>query len=79
MTLQKRLTRLEGARAARNDGGARERLHGKLMQMEAAVVASGDASDRPGASPIERMVRRYLRRDVDMGEALRDKIAGRWP
>jgi len=51
----------------------------KLARIEATIVASGDAIDRPGASPIERTVRRYLRGDADMGDALRDLVAGRWP
>jgi hypothetical protein len=55
---------------------ARDRLAANLARMEAVVVASGDASDRPGASPIERMVRRYLRGDANMGDALRDLMGG---
>ncbi|SDW65319.1 hypothetical protein SAMN04488238_1036 [Roseicitreum antarcticum] len=79
LKLANRLSRLERARVTRPDNGARDRLGAKLSQMEAVVVASGDASDRPGASPIERMVRRYLRREADMSEALRDTVARRWP
>ena len=78
-TLRKRLDRLEARKAPILAYDARCRLATKLARMEAVVVASGDASDRPGASPIERTVRRYLRGDVNMGDALRDLMGGRWP
>lgn len=79
MTLKKRLSLLEAQLGAKYDANGHDRLAAKLARMEAAVVASGDASDRPSASLIERAVRRYLRGDVGMGDALRDLLAGRWP
>lgn len=77
--LRKRLSRLELHRAPVAASDARDRLAAKLAHMESVVVASGDESDRPGASPIERTVWRYLRGDANMGDALRDLVAGRWP
>lgn len=80
MTLRKRINGLETRRMVNErDTGARGRLAAKLAHIELVVVASGDASDRPGASLIERTVRRYLRGDADMGDALRDLMGGRWP
>lgn len=80
--LDKRLARLEakcsGAREG-DKGRTVELLAAKLARIEEAVVQSGDASDRPGASLIERTVQRYLRGDAGMGEALRDLIERRWP
>jgi len=77
--LRGRVFRLEARKAPVAASEARKRLAAKLARMEAVVVASGDASDRPGASFMERTVRRYLRGDADMGDALRDVIGGRWP
>jgi hypothetical protein len=79
MTRATRLTRLEKIMARPKASDAKDRLAEKLARMEAVVVASGDVSDRAGASLIERTVRRYLRGDADVGEALRDVLAGRWP
>ena len=79
MTLQKWPVTLESRRGVtRIKTDARDRLAAKLAYMK-AVVASGDASDRPVASPIEQTVRCYLRGDVDMSTALRDVVARRWP
>lgn len=77
MTWRRRLARLERARGGAHP--ARDRLAELLARVEGAVVASGDARDRPGASPVERMVRRYLRGDATLGDALRAHLAGRWP
>jgi hypothetical protein len=76
--LRGRVLRLEGQKAPVAASDARDRLAAKLGRTEAVVVASGDASDRPGASPLERTVRRYLRGDANMGDALRDLMGGRW-
>jgi len=77
--LRKRVFRLETQKAPVEPSNARDRLAAMLARMEVAVLESGDISDRPGASPFERTVRRYLRREVDMGTALRDAVARRWP
>ena len=77
--LRGRVFRLEAHKAPVAASDARDRLAVKLARMEAVAVASGDATDQPGASLIERTVRRYLRGDADMGDALRDLVAGRWP
>ena len=77
--LRGRIARLEGRDAPCNPAERDDWLCAKLARTEAVVVASGDATDRPNASPIERTVRRYLRGDTDMGDALRDLVAGRWP
>lgn len=87
MTLRRRLDRLEARRApaARDDSELvrlmrdDSELMARLLKIEAHVVASGDASDRPDAPPIERAVRRYLRGEADPADALRDLVAGRWP
>lgn len=79
MTLRRRVVRLEARQAPVAASDAADRLAARLAPIAAVVVASGDASDRPGASLIERTVRRYLRGDTDMGDALRDLVAGRWP
>lgn len=78
MNLTHRVARLE-TRKPPVESGARDRMEAKLASIEAHVVASGDASDRPSASPIERTVRRYLRRETAPTDALRDLLAGRWP
>lgn len=77
--LRGRVFRLETRKAPVAASGNRDRLAAKLARLEAVVAASGDASDRPGASLIERAVRRYLRGDADPATALRDLVAGRWP
>ena len=77
--LRGRIARIEGRDAPCNPAERDDWLCDKLARIEAVVVASGDASDRLDASPIERTVRRYLRGDADMGDALRDLVAGRWP
>jgi len=77
--LRGRVIRLETRKTPVAESGTRDRLAAKLARMEAAVVASGDATDRPRASLMERTVRRYLRGDAGMGDALRDLLAGRWP
>jgi len=74
--LRGRVFRLEAHKAPVAASDVRDRLAAKLARMEAVVVASGDASDWPSASPIERTVRRYLRGDADMGDALRDLMGG---
>jgi len=61
MTLRGRIIRLEARRAPPEASDARERLAAMLARIEAAVVAEGDASDRPDAPRMERAVRRYLR------------------
>lgn len=77
MTLEKRLAILEARKAPAK--GNRDRLLAKLARIEAVVLESGDISDRPGASLMERAVRRYLRGDATPADALRDLLAGRWP
>ena len=74
-----RVVRLEARKPRAEDGRGREKLAGILSRIEADVLASGDASDRPGLPPMERAVRRYLRGDADPACALRDLMAGRWP
>jgi len=51
----------------------------RLGRLEQAVLATGDLSDRPGASLIERTVRRYMRGETDPADALRDLVERRWP
>lgn len=77
--LRGRVFRLEARKAPVAAPVDRDRLAAKLARTEAAVVASGDASDRPDASLIERAVRRYLRGETDPATALRDMVARRWP
>ena len=77
--LRGRIARLEGHDAPCNPAERDDWLCDKLARMEERVVALGDSTDLPGTSPIERTVRRYLRGDADMGDALRDLVAGRWP
>jgi hypothetical protein len=79
MALKRRSARLESRKGPPVASDAKHRLAEKLARMEAAVMASGDASDRPEASLIERTVRRYIRGDAGIGDALRDLVAGRWP
>ena len=79
MSLRQRVIHLETRKTPVAETGTRDRLAAKLARMEAAVVASGDVSDPPSASLMERTVRRYLRGDVGMDDALRDLLAGRWP
>jgi len=79
MSLRQRVIHLETRKTPVAETGTRDRLAAKLARMEAAVVASGDASDRPSASPMERAVRRYLRGYTTPATALRDLLAGRWP
>ena len=79
MTLRHRVTRLEAGPGARPENGRGcEKLTALLGRIEAAVLAEGDASDRPDVPPLERAVRRYLRGDADPAEALRDLVDGRW-
>ncbi len=77
--LRGRLSRLEAHRPRPKAGASRDRLAAKLARIELAIVASGDVADRPGAPPIERTVRRYLRGEAAPADALRDLVAGRWP
>ena len=77
MSLKNRLAKIETRWAPAK--GNHVRLLAKLAHIEAMVVASGDTSDRPDASLIERAVRRYLRGDATPADALRDLVAGRWP
>jgi hypothetical protein len=77
--LRGRIFRLEARKPTIAASGTRDRLAAKLARIEAVVVASGDASDRPSASLIERTVRRSLRGDANPGDALRDLVTGRWP
>lgn len=79
MTLRGRIIRLETRKAPVAASDARDRLAAKLAHIEAAVMASGDASDRPDAPLIERAVRRYLRGEAELANALRDLMAGRRP
>lgn len=79
MTLRRRLDRLEARKAPVAASDSLDGLAAKLSRLEAPVVASGDASDRPDAPPIERAVRRYLRGEAKPADALRDLVAGRWP
>jgi hypothetical protein len=79
MALERRLARLESRKAPLVASGAKHHLAEKLARMEVTVMASGDASDRPEAPLIERTVRRYIRGDAGIGDALRDLVAGRWP
>ena len=51
----------------------------KLARIELHVLASGDLSDNSGASLMERTVRRCLRGEAEIGNALRDLLEGRWP
>lgn len=46
-------------------------LAARLARIEETVVQSGDASDKPDAAPVERAVRRYLRGDANIADALR--------
>lgn len=78
-TLRTRLDRLEKRNAPAPGATDDSELAAKLARVEASVVASGDAADRLDASPIERAVRRYLRGDTDMADALRDLVERRWP
>lgn len=77
--LRGRVLRLETSNTPTAKSGASERLVKKLARLEAAVMATGDVSDRSNASLMERTVRRYLRGDTDPATALRDLLAGRWP
>lgn len=79
MTLRRRLDRLEARKAPVAASDARDRLAAKVAHIEAAVAASGDATDRPDAPLIERAVRRYLRGEADPADALRALVARRWP
>lgn len=80
MTLRARLARLEAKKApSHGSQNTHEELWKRLARIEARVVASGDASDRPDAPLIERAVRRYLRGEVDPADAMQDLLAGRWP
>ena len=79
MTLRKRLARLEGRDAPCDPAERDDWLCAKLTRLESAIVDSGDASDNPDASPMQRTVARYLRGDADMADALRDLVAGRFP
>lgn len=79
MTLRGRIIRLEARKAPVAASDACDGLAARLARIEAAVAASGDASDRPDAPLIERAVRRYLRGEAEPADALRDLVAGRWP
>lgn len=77
--LRGRIARLEGRKAPPCLTNSAAKLGEKLARLEAFVVASGDASDKIGASLMERTVRRYLRGEAEMDDALRDLVEGRWP
>ena len=77
MTLRKRLARLEARKAPAAVSDGPDVLTAMLSRLEAAVVASGDAFDRPDAPLIERAVRRYLRGEADPADALRVLVAVR--
>ena len=81
MTLKRRISTLEARRVFPEieSGIMRARLSSMLARLEAAIVASGSAADCPGASPIERTVRRYLRGDAEPGQAIRDALERRFP
>jgi hypothetical protein len=75
MTIEKRLAKLE-ARTRQRGTSHREELLEKLLRIEARVVATGNAHDRPNAPLIERAVRRYLRGEVSLQTALHDLLCG---
>ena len=77
--LRGRIARLEGRETPCSPAERDDWLCAKLARMESVVVASGDATDNPDASPMQRTVARYLRGDADMADALRDLVAGRFP
>ena len=81
MTLKRRISQLEARLVLPGTEAdvARERLLSMLARLEATIVAYGSAADCPGASPIERTVRRYLRGDVEPSQALRDALERRFP
>ncbi len=83
MTLRKRLDRLEAQRGGTDESADRletiDRVAAYLERIEDAVLASGDASDKPAASLIERAVRRYMRGEASLDDALCDMLARRWP
>ena len=78
MTIERRLAKLEARRCQRVTSH-REELLEKLLRIEAKVVATGNANDRPNAPHIERAVRRYLRGEVSPQVALCDLLDGKWP
>lgn len=78
-SLRERIALLERREVKPSVANRAAALGEKLARIEAMVVASGDASDKIGASLIERTVRRYLRGEAEMGDALRDLLEGRWP
>lgn len=82
MRLRRRVARLEarpGARTEAAEAASRRRLFDELLRIERFVIATGDASDNPRASPMERAVRRWVRGDATIKDALADLAAGRWP
>ncbi len=78
-TLRTRLDRLEKRNAPAPGAADDSELAEKLARVEAAVVASGDAADRLDASPVERAVRRYLRGEATLADALGDLVKGNAP
>jgi hypothetical protein len=56
--LRGRIVRLEGRKAPPRLTNTAAKLGEKLARLEALVVESGDASDKIGASLMERTVRR---------------------
>lgn len=77
--IETRLARLEARRQPVTRDKTTTRLLEKLGRLERAVLATGDLSDRPGGSLMERTVRRYLRGDTDPADALRDLLDERYP
>ena len=77
--IESRLARLEARKKPMNSDNAKADLFARLGRLEQAVLATGDLSDRPSASLIERTVRRYMRGETDLAAALRDMLEGRWP
>ncbi|MFT6074655.1 MAG: hypothetical protein ACJAZ1_001574 [Yoonia sp.] len=62
--LRGRIARLEGRKAPPCLTNSAAKLGEKLSRLEALVVASGDATDKIGASLMERTVRRYMKRGL---------------
>lgn len=77
--IESRLVRLEARRKPVKRDKAKADLLERLGRLEQAVLATGDLSDRPGASLIERTVRRYMRGETHPTDALRDLLERRWP
>ena len=77
--LEDRLRRLESRAKPDTTAVDAAAFDERIGRLEAHVIASGDASDDPNASPAERAVRRHLRGEAGLAEALADAAEGRWP